>query len=97
MSETTKNIMKPKDIFNLAIRLLGLIFVYLGFKAVPLAFVDGGRSLLFVACYFAVAWWLIGGAPFLMDRAYPDDGVEPLRPSPSQEPPARNPMSGTPP
>jgi hypothetical protein len=68
--------MKPKDIFNLAIRLLGLVFVYLGFTAVPVVFFDKGRSLLFVACYFAVAWWLIGGAGLLMRRAYPEAGPE---------------------
>jgi hypothetical protein len=69
--------MKPTDLFNLAIRLLGLVFVYLGFRAVPVAFFDKGRSLLFVACYFAVAWWLIGGARLLMQRAYPTAGAEP--------------------
>ena len=89
--------MRPKDIFHLAIRLLGLVFVYLSFKAVPFVFLDRGRSLLFVACYFVAALWLIGGAQFLMDRAYPDDELEPFRPIPPQEPPARNPMTGTPP
>ena len=68
--------MKPTDLFNLAIRLLGLVFVYLGCKAVPVVFFDKGRSLLFVACYFAAAWWLIGGARLLMRRAYPAVGDE---------------------
>jgi hypothetical protein len=89
--------MKPRDIFHLAIRLLGLVFVYLSFKAVPVIFLDGGRSLLFVACYFVAALWLIGGAQFLMDRAYPDDEAEVHRPIPPQEPPTRNPMPGSPP
>lgn len=89
--------MKPRDIFHLAIRLLGLVFVYLSFKAVPVVFLDGGRSLLFVACYFVAALWLMGGAQFLMDRAYPDDEPELHRPIPPQEPPARNPMAGPPP
>jgi len=88
--------MKPKEIFNLAIRLLGLFFVYLGFKAVPMVFWDGGRSLLFVACYFAVAWWLIGGAELLMSRAYPDSDLSSL-PGHIPEPPARNPTPGPPP
>ena len=75
--------MKPRDIFHLAIRLLGLVFVYLSFKAAPVVFLDRGRSLLFVACYFVAALWLIGGAQFLMDRAYPDDEPEPHRPIPA--------------
>jgi hypothetical protein len=73
--------MKPRDIFGLAIRLLGLFFLYLGLRAVtPLldlgAIETAGRSdlinaILPIVFNLAVAWWLLGGG-LLMRRAYPD-------------------------
>jgi hypothetical protein len=72
--------MKPKDIFLLAVRLLGLIFLYHGLMSVPAA-MELFRTRTF-ASYFigfvlvlwplAVAWWLIGGAPLVMNLAYPE-------------------------
>ena len=70
--------MKPKDIFSLAVRLLGLVFVYLGFKTLPVVF-SNPNTLIIVACYFAAAWWLIGGAQLLVSRAYPEASSEPQR------------------
>jgi hypothetical protein len=77
--------MKPrdifKDIFSLAVRLLGLVFLYLGLSAVtPLldfgAIETAGRSdiitaILPIAFNLAVAWWLLGGR-LLIRRAYPE-------------------------
>lgn len=78
--------MKPKEFFNLAVRLLGLIFLYHGLREAPLyvstittAFLGahlGGLiwSLLHTAWPFAIAYWLLRGAPLLMRIAYPHAG-----------------------
>ncbi|MGA3283847.1 MAG: hypothetical protein ABSD57_05240 [Verrucomicrobiota bacterium] len=77
--------MKPrdifKDIFGLAVRLLGLVFLYFGLSAVPPlldfgAIETAGRGdilnvILPVVFNLAVAWWLIGGG-LLVRRAYPE-------------------------
>lgn len=77
--------MKPrdifKDIFGLAVRLLGLVFLYFGLSAVP-PLLDLGAletaaksdiitALLPIVFNLAVAWWLIGGG-WLIRRAYPE-------------------------
>ena len=68
--------MKPKDIFRLAIRLLGLFFIYLTARSIPVTLNSSGAgilaAILVVAFFAAVAWWLLGGASLLMQRAYPD-------------------------
>jgi hypothetical protein len=73
--------MKPKDIFGLTVRLLGLFFLYLGLRAVtPL--LDLGaietaskndiiNAILPIAFNLLVAWWLLGGG-VLVRRAYPE-------------------------
>jgi hypothetical protein len=77
--------MKPrdifKDIFGLAVRLLGLVFLYLGLSAVtPLldfsAIETAVKSdiitaILPIVFNLAVAWWLLGGG-LLIRRAYPE-------------------------
>jgi hypothetical protein len=73
--------MKPRDIFGVAVRLLGLFFLYLGLRAVsPVldleAIENAGKSdiinaILPIAFNLLVAWWLLGGG-LLMRRAYPD-------------------------
>ena len=70
-----------KDIFSLAVRLLGLVFLYLGLSAVPPlldfgAIETAARSDIFsaflpIAFNLTVAWWLLGGT-WLIRRAYPD-------------------------
>ncbi|MGA9453428.1 MAG: hypothetical protein WBW41_19045 [Verrucomicrobiia bacterium] len=70
-----------KDIFGLAVRLLGLLFLYFGLSAVPPlldlgAIETAGKSdilnaLLPMVFNLAVAWWLIGGG-LLIRRAYPE-------------------------
>ena len=70
-----------KSIFTLAVRLLGLVFLYLGLGAVPPlldfgALETAGKSdllnaLLPIAFNLAVAWWLLGGG-LLIRRAYPE-------------------------
>lgn len=70
-----------KDIFSLAVRLLGLVFLYFGLNAVlPIldlgAIETAGKSdilnaILPVVFNLAVAWWLIGGG-LLVRRAYPE-------------------------
>ena len=73
--------MKPRDIFGLAVRLLGLFFLYLGLRSVPPvldleAIENAGKSdiinaILPIAFNLLVAWWLLGDG-LLMRRAYPD-------------------------
>ena len=70
-----------KDIFGLAVRLLGLVFLYFGLRAVtPLldlgAIETAGKSdilnaILPIVFNLAVAWWLIGGG-LLIRLAYPE-------------------------
>lgn len=84
--------MKPRDIFGLAVRLLGLFFLYLGLKAVtPLldlgAIETAGKSDLVTAILpivfnLLVAWWLLSGG-WLVRRAYPE-GMKNSDCSPSQ-------------
>jgi hypothetical protein len=72
--------MKSKDIFSLAVRILGLVFLYHGLTAVPpvipaiLAISIGNAftGLLMVGWPLAVAYWLLSGAPLIMRIAYPD-------------------------
>lgn len=77
--------MKPSDLFKgifaLAVRLLGLVFLYFGLSAVT-SLLDLGAletaaksdiisAVLPIVFNLAVAWWLIGGG-LLIRRAYPE-------------------------
>jgi len=81
--------MKQKELFNLAVRILGLVFLYFALQAIP--FVAGQfwvalltllnrqtppiggmlGTLVLLGWQLLLAIWLIGGAPFLMRKAYP--------------------------
>jgi hypothetical protein len=73
--------MKPKDIFGLAVRLLGLYFLYLGLNALAQMLgsdviespekMDIVYALLPVVFEFIIGWWLLGGG-LLVRRAYPE-------------------------
>ena len=96
--------MKPRDIFGLAVRLLGLYFLYLGLRAVtPMldlgAIETAGKSdiinaILPIAFNLLVAWWLLGGG-VLVRRAYPADVLKvpdrPHLPAERGTPPADSP------
>jgi hypothetical protein len=74
-----------RDIFGLAVRLMGLYFLYLGLRIVaPL--LDLGvietasksdilNALLPIAFNLLVAWWLLGGG-VLVRRAYPAEALK---------------------
>jgi len=94
----TQRAMKPrdifKDIFGLAVRLLGLVFLYFGLSAVPSlldfgAIETAGKSdvvsaILPIAFNLAVSWWLIGGG-LLTRRAYPEKSrILDASPSPAE-------------
>jgi hypothetical protein len=76
--------MKPQDILKLAVRLLGLIFLYQGLQALPTALVqfcaairimNSGMiltSVMFAGWPLLVAYWLLRGASLIMRTAYPD-------------------------
>jgi hypothetical protein len=71
--------MNTKDLFNLAVRILGLVFLYHAFTGLPLSLgmaLTGvqaaiGTVLQFV-WHLVLAIWLIRGAPFLMKLAFRD-------------------------
>jgi hypothetical protein len=75
--------MKPKDIFGLAVRLIGLIFLYQGLASVPSSVSSVCPvfphfylrnlvpSLFLTGWPLVVAYWLVRGAPWLMRTAYP--------------------------
>ena len=79
--------MKPKDIFGLAVRLLGLLFIYFALKAVtPLLDLDVLESpdkneiindLMPIVFNLIVALWLLRGG--FMRWAYPDTQKNPER------------------
>ncbi len=85
--------MKPKDIFGLAVRLLGLGFLYFGLKdVIPMLDVNVFQSpdkneiindLLPVAFNLAVAIWLLSGK-LLIRWAYPEASKTPLPSQPKQ-------------
>jgi hypothetical protein len=91
--------MKPKDIFGLAVRLLGLLFLYFGLKAVmpmlDLELIENPdksdiiNGLMPVVFNLAIAWWLLGGG--LARRAYP----EPKTTEPARAPERREPAPTT--
>jgi hypothetical protein len=86
--------MKPREIFGLAVRILGVYFLYLSLSAVsPLLNLetienadrsDIVNAILPIAFNLVVAWWLLGGG-FLMRRAYPDAPKTPERSHPQAE------------
>lgn len=81
--------MNSKELFSLAVRLLGLGFVYHGLSALPAAstvvfagLVGGSLSGFLYAIFTAlwpllVAYWLLRGAPLLMQIAYPGASAAP--------------------
>jgi hypothetical protein len=72
--------MKPKDLFQLAVRILGLVFLFLAVRHLaPIFHAPGGAYIpiiLTTAIYLGAAWWLIGGARSLVQRAYPSESRE---------------------
>jgi hypothetical protein len=77
--------MKPKDMFSLAVRILGLVFVYQGLLSLPgvtpMIF-SGTLSTALMGAFtllwpLVVGYWLLRGAPLLMRIAFPDAGGQP--------------------
>jgi hypothetical protein len=85
--------MKPRDIFALSVRLIGLIFLYQGLQAVPAAvanvcllfphfiFRNLLPSLWLVGWPLLIAYWFVRGAPRLLRLAYGDES-QPAQTSP---------------
>jgi len=70
--------MKPSDIFSVAIRLLGLFFLYLAVRSAAVLLTSPPGEVawgffLHAALYVGVGWWLVGGASLVMERAYPTE------------------------
>jgi hypothetical protein len=74
--------MTPKSIFSLAVRLLGLAFLYHGLEGLPaiLSLLPAGsfgnfvNNVVAIAWPFVVAYWLVQGAPVVVRTAYPNSG-----------------------
>jgi len=72
--------MTPKNVFVLAVRVLGLVFLYRGLVELPeiLSIFSTGsfRSslsiIVLIAWPLVLAFWLIRGAPLLVHLGYPD-------------------------
>lgn len=77
--------MKPRDIFGLIVRLVGLVFLYEAVEKLPLAIsaiFPGFRTISglgFLSAVFMVGWplavayWMLRGAPPISRLAYPDE------------------------
>ena len=103
---TLDTLMKPKDIFGLAVRLLGLYFLYLGLNALAQMLgsdiinspekMDIVYALLPVVFDLIIGWWLLGGG-LLVRRAYPGisagTSAETSRPSENFPSPPNRPAS----
>ncbi len=70
--------MNSKELFGLAVRILGLVFFYHAVVSLPLeigtALGGSGFGMAFVlqlVWHLALAIWLIRGAPLLMKLAFP--------------------------
>lgn len=101
--------MSAKDVFSVAIRIVGLLFLYQGLSAIPAALMNfcpifphfNFRSLIpslfLIGWPLVVAWYLIKGAPRLMKLAYGEEGNRhdrrPPAQGPSVQPPAAPPLS----
>jgi hypothetical protein len=73
--------MKPRDIFRLAVRILGLIALYQAIRTIAPIWHGPGAAVMptifTTAGYVAAAWWLVRGAQVLVKRAYPDTDAAP--------------------
>lgn len=91
LAHTMKSRELCRDIFGLAVRLLGLYFLYLVLRAVSpwldLEVIETAsrhdiiNAILPMAFHLAIAWWLLRG-DWLLRRAYPDGPKIPVRSSP---------------
>jgi hypothetical protein len=71
--------MTPKSVFSLAVRVLGLVFLFRGLSALPelLSIFSTGSFrnslgiIVMVGWPLVIAYWLIRGAPLLIRIAYP--------------------------
>lgn len=84
--------MKAKTIFDLAVRLIGVLFVCRAVWSLPeiVGMILGGgvgnfmMAVLSVVCPLLVGYWFLHGAPPVTDIAYPDgddDEPQPFRAS----------------
>jgi hypothetical protein len=71
--------MKPRDLFKLAVRILGLIFLYHGLLPLPVLFQGVfGSAFNWIGFFMTVGWPLIVGfvllgfAPKFTDFFYPE-------------------------
>ncbi len=69
--------MNSKEIFKLAVRLLGLFFLYRGLSDFPgiiaVVWPLNLLGIIMIIWPFFVAFWLFRGASWLVNLAYPDD------------------------
>jgi hypothetical protein len=80
--------MKPKEIFGLAVRIIGLAFLYQGLSSVPSAITsicplfphflwrNIFPGMLMVGWPLLIGYWLMRGAPWLMRLAYSNEPAD---------------------
>jgi hypothetical protein len=88
--------MKPPELFQLALRILGLVFLYHGLAPLPMVLVqflsafrgpNTGQVLFTIVMLtwpLFLAWWLLRGAPQLMRLAYPETPAATKEPTPAE-------------
>ncbi len=69
--------MNTKEWFSLAVRILGLVFLYHGLITLPVSIgmafgggMSGAVTAVQILWQLGLALWLIGGAPLLMNIAF---------------------------
>lgn len=77
--------MKAPQIFGLALRLTGLIFLYYALSGLPGSLFKMVDRLVTLSLWallqtivgiiwpYILAWWFLRGAPFVMQLAYPNE------------------------
>ncbi len=85
--------MKPKDVFGIVVRTIGLLLMISWVFAVVAALVSQrGTMILNAFLIFAVGGYLLRGAPLLLDWAYSSDGATDRETKSSNKPSMRRPV-----
>lgn len=70
--------MKPRELFGVAVRVIGLVNLIYMLASAVLLFGSGFAVmfLLKILVWAAFSYWLLRGAPQLVDLAYPANGAD---------------------
>jgi len=70
--------MKPRELFGVAVRVIGLVNLIYMLASALLLFGSGFAMwfLLRIIVWALLSYWLLRGAPQLVDLAYPQNGTD---------------------